>query len=96
MDTGARVIIKLVLKPDSVGSSDVNLRITQAMENAQAVGSWEAPLGRALRSLEQIMNIVGGVAEVVKAAADPATTHIYFRFILSPRQHGQYCVPFIR
>src|ERR1700734_869391 len=62
-ENGARVAFKLTIHTDVatvLDSNNVNVRVTKAKEAAQAVGPWDTPLCKALRSLEQIMYIVGG------------------------------------
>jgi hypothetical protein len=68
-DTNARVGFRLAIEaienntittPDLI---DAGVQLAKATETAQTIGSWEAPLGKAVQSSEQIMNLVGGVAE---------------------------------
>jgi hypothetical protein len=75
-ENGAHVAFKLTIHTDTatmLDSNDVNTRITKAKEAAQTVGPWDAPLRKALQSLEQIMNIVGGIAEVIQSCSLHAT-----------------------
>lgn len=66
-DKSARVAFKLTIQTDEaadVDSNNADAQVGKALEVAQMVTSWDTPLGRAVQSLEQIMNIVGGLAEV--------------------------------
>jgi hypothetical protein len=65
-NNGAHIAFIMTIQVDESAVHDLNVadeHVIQAMETAQTMGSCNASLGKALKSLEQIMNIVGGIAE---------------------------------
>jgi hypothetical protein len=76
-DTDARVSFKLTIEmittiiPDLI---DAGVQVAKATETAQTIGSWETPLGKAVQSSEQIMNLVGGIAEASQSFCIRGTT----------------------
>ena len=68
-DINARVCFKLSTEAVATNTAtipdliDAGMQHAKATATAQTIGSWEAPLGKAVQSLEQIMNLVGGIAE---------------------------------
>lgn len=65
-DTNARVGFRLTIETNTTSAPDLidaSLQLAKATETAQMMGSWETPLGKAVLSSQQIMNLVGGIAE---------------------------------
>ena len=65
-NNGAHIAFIMTIQVDESAVPDLDVadeHVIKAMETAQTIGSCKAPLGKALKSLEQIMNIVGGIAE---------------------------------
>lgn len=66
VENDARITFDLKIEADEAADlalNDAGAQVVKATETAQTIYSWETPLGKALQSLEQIMNLVGGMAE---------------------------------